>query len=119
MMKTIQDSNPFNIPIKLSQAANRTQSQLNIPRLTDQQKKDIDVLATMWCFLSNYSFNMFESPAGKKFLHALHPAYKAPSRKTLSGPLLDKVYEMTKMHTNDMISGMQILNIVTDESSNI
>jgi len=119
MTKTVQDSNPFNVPIELSQAANRTQSQLNIPRLTDQQKKDIDVLAAMWCFLSNHSFNMFESPAGKKFLHALHPAYKAPSRKTLSGPLLDKVYEMTKMRTNDMISGMQILNIVTDESSNI
>ena len=73
----------------------------------------------MWCFLGNHSFNMFESPARKKFLHALHPAYKAPPRKTLSGPLLDKVYEMTKTHTNEMISGMQTLNIVTDESSNI
>src|SRR5439155_6012647 len=91
----------------------------NIPRLTDQQKKDIDVLAAKWCFLGNHSFNMIESPAGKKFLHALHPAYKAPSRKTLSGPLLDKVYKMTKTRTNEMISGMGTLNIVTDESSNI
>src|SRR5436309_2349936 len=62
---------------------------------------------------------MFESSAGKKFLYALHPAYKAPSRKTLSSSLLNKVYEMTKTRMNEMISGMQILNIITVESSNI
>ena len=116
--KTVQDSNPFHVPVE-GNSANRNQSQLNMPRLTEQQKKDIDILAAMWCFLGNHPFNMFESPSGKKFLQALHPAYKPPSRKTISGPLLDKCYEMTKTHTDEMISSLQNINVVTDESSNI
>ena len=115
IMKTIQDSNPFHVPVE----ANRNQTQLNIPRLTEKQKRDIDVLAAMWCFLGNHPFNMFESPSGKKFLQALHPVYKHPSRKTISGPLLDKVYEMTKTRTDEMISNLPNINVITDKSSNI
>ena len=70
----------------------------------------------MWCFLGNHPFNMFETPSAKKFLQLLHPAYKPPSRKTISGPLLDKT---TKTCTDEMIAALPNINVVTDESSNI
>src|SRR5439155_10138143 len=111
--KTIQDSNSFHVPVE----ANRNQTQLNIPHLTEKQKRDIDVLAAMWCFLSNHLFNMFESPSRKKFLQALHPAYKPPSQKTISGPLLDKVYEMTKTRTDEMISNLPNINVITNKAA--
>ena len=67
MTKTIQNSNPFHIPVA---EANPNQTQLNIPRLTEQQKRDIDVLAAMWCILDNHPFSMFESTSGMKFTSA-------------------------------------------------
>ena len=73
----------------------------------------------MWCFLGNHPFNMFENASGKMFLRTLNPAYKPPTRKTVSGPLLDSVYTMTKDQTDAMIAAMDLLNIITDESSNI
>src|SRR5271155_5396656 len=114
--------NPFNFHVPVRQEANQTnrnQTQLNMPTLTSQQKKEIDVLAAMWCYLGNLPFNVYESAIGKRFVRALHPAYKAPSRKTISGPLLDKVYDMTKTQSDRMLSSLDTLNVVTDESSNI
>ena len=69
MSKTIQTTNPFHVSVQ--QEANQTdrnQTQLNMPH--------IDVLAAMWYYLGNLPFNVFESAIGKKFVHALHPAYK-------------------------------------------
>src|SRR5579859_6101348 len=77
MSKTIQATNPFHVPVlQEANQTNRNQPQLNMPHLMSQQKKDIDVLAAMWCYLGNLPFNVFESAIGKKFVHALHPAYK-------------------------------------------
>ena len=84
--KRIQDSNPFHVPVE-AYPANRNQSQLNIPRLTEQQKEDINVVAAMWSFLCNNPFNMFQSPSGKKILQVLHQVLKPLSQKTISGPL--------------------------------
>ena len=69
--------------------------------------------------MGNHSFRMFENPFGKKFLHALNPAYKPPSQKTLSSPLLDSTYMSTQIRMNELIATMRNLNIVTDESNNI
>src|SRR5579859_4588757 len=112
---TIQNSNPFNIPVK----ANSNQSQINFPSLMPARKKELDVLAAMWCFLGNFPFNMYEHAAGKMFLKELNPAYKPPGRKTIAGPLLNSVYTMTKSRTDDMVATMNLINITMDESSNI
>jgi len=77
------------------------------------------MLAAMWCFLGNHPFNMYELASGKKFIEALNPAYKAPTRKTIAGSLLTSVYTMTKSRTNDIIAAMDLINVITDESSNI
>ena len=62
---------------------------------------------------------MFENPFAKKFLHALNPAYIPPSRKTISGSLLDSAYAFTKTQVEAVIVALPNINIVTDESSNI
>ena len=56
----------------------------------EQQKRDIDALAAVWHILDNHPFSMFESTSRKKFLQALHVAYKPPLRKLISSPLLNK-----------------------------
>jgi len=112
--KTVQANNPFR-----NSTMAKGQRALNFPRLSPAEKSELDFQAAMWCFMGNHSFRMFENPFGKKFLHALNPAYKPPSRKTLSGPLLDSTYVSTQTHMNELIATMSNLNIVTDESSNI
>ena len=92
---------------------------MNFPTLTVQKKKDLDMLAAMWCFLGNHPFNMFENTAGKMFLKSLNPAYKPPTRKTIAGPLLNAVYDTTKSRSDDLIADMSLINVITDESSNI
>ena len=113
--KTIQDNNPFHT----AKNAMTQQSTINFPRLTNSQKTGIDISAAIWCFMGNHPFNMFESEFCKTFLKALNPAYKPPSRKAISGPLLDSVYTMVKNHMDEVIATLPNINIVTDESSNI
>src|SRR5579859_7314529 len=79
MLKTIQKSNPFNVPVE----THSNQSRINFASLTVQKKEDLDMLAATWCFLSNHPFNMFENTTGKMFVQSLNPAYKAPTRKTI------------------------------------
>src|SRR5579859_6581591 len=114
IMKTIQANNPFR-----NSTMAKGQRALNFPCLSPAEKSELDFQAAVWCFMGNHSFRMFENPFGKKFLHALNPAYKPPSRKTLSGPLLDSTYASTQTRMNELIAPMPNLNIVTDESSNI
>src|SRR5579859_7064256 len=114
-IKDHSESNPFNVPIE----ADSNQSKIQFPSITGQRKKDIDILAAMWCFLGNHPFNMFENASSKMFLQVLNPAYKPPTRKTISSPLLNSVYTMNKDRTDAMIAVMDLLNIITDESSNI
>jgi hypothetical protein len=115
MATMIQKSNPFNVPGE----TRSDQSQLNFPRVTEQRKEHLDILAAAWCYLGNFPFNMYEHPYSKKFVNVLNPAYKAPSRKSISGPLLDSVYSMVETQTDDMIAAMPNINVITDESSNI
>ena len=113
--KVVQARNPFNV----SSPAIANQSTINFPRLSKNQKTELDIQAVMWCFMSNHSFRMFENSFGKRFLQALNPAYTPPSRKAVSGALLDSAYIMTKTRVDELIAALSNINVVTDESSNI
>lgn len=52
-------------------------------------------------------------------MQQLNPAYKPPTRKTIAGPLLDESFAKLQSQVNQLISGLPLLNIVTDESTNI
>ena len=73
----------------------------------------------MMCFVGNHPFTIFEEPHVKKLIHHLNPAWKPPSRKAISGPLLDAVYANVKKQTDQYISTLPHINIITDESSDI
>jgi len=73
----------------------------------------------MWCYMGNHPFTVYDNPFGKKFLQTLNPAYKPPSRKLLSGQLLDSVFSVVKARTDEIIAAMPNINVTTDESSNI
>jgi hypothetical protein len=55
----------------------------------------------------------------KRAFHKLNPAYKPPTRKALAGPLLEKVYSNVKDKVDTVVQATKLLNIVTDESTNI
>ena len=95
------------------------QPELNFPRLTSMQKHDLDLQAAMWCYMANQPFNIYENPFGRTFLRNLNPAYKAPSRNTISGPLLDEVHSNVKARTDILVSNLDRINVSTDESTNI
>src|SRR5579859_2024492 len=85
IMRKFQDNNPFQPP----SVVRTTQSEIDFPRLTPSQKSALDIKATMWCCMGNHPFTIFEDPFGIAFLRDLNPAYKPPSRKAISGPLLN------------------------------
>jgi len=92
---------------------------LAVMKITPAQKDELDLKFAMACFLQGLSFNVYEGIGLKDALHALHPAYKPPSRKTIAGPLLDKAYAQVKGHMDKLIADNPALNIVCDESSDI
>ena len=99
--------------------ATPSQTPINFPHISKSEKYDLDIQAAMWCFMGNHPFTMFESTFATMFLHGLNSAYKPPSRKMISGPLLDTVYSQVKMRTGNVITTLQHINVITGESTNI
>jgi len=96
-----------------------SQTQLNFPRLSSEQKNDLDIQAAMWCFMGNYPFILFENPFTKAFIHSLNPVYKPSLRKMLAGSLLNTVYQEVKIYTENLIATFPNINVITDKSTNI
>lgn len=71
------------------------------------------------CYVEGVPFKLFETNTFKTVLSSLHPAYKPPTRKAIAGPLLDESYEKLQLKVNKIIAELPLLNIVTDESTNI
>jgi len=99
--------------------ATPSQTPINFPRISKSEKANLDIQAAMWCFMGNHPFTMFESTFAMTFLHGLNSAYKPPSRKMISGPLLDAVYSQVKTRTDNVITTLQHINVIMDESTNI
>jgi hypothetical protein len=93
-------------------------NQLPIHELSVKEKEDLDVRAARVCLVGGYPFTLFESEEMKHFCKGMNSAYKPPTRQRIAGDLLDRVYCDIQADTNTFLSH-DILNIVTDESSNI
>src|SRR5579859_3356383 len=87
--RKFQDNNPFQPP----SVTRTTQSEIDFPQLIPSQKGALDIKATMWCYMGNHPFTILEDPFGITFFQDLNPVYTPPSRKVISGPLLDSVYK--------------------------
>ena len=95
------------------------QTQIIVPTLSSTMKKALDLDAARVCYEEGLPFTLFEKPAMQRFLLRLNPAYKPPSRKQIASPLLEEAHFQLKESIDKAIRALDLLNIVTDESSNI
>lgn len=95
------------------------QQTLNIPMMTMEEQHILDELFAQVCYEEGLSFSVFESPAMKRALYRLNPAFEPPTRQAISGPLLDSAYNKLKDEVDEILNKETNLNIITDESSNI
>jgi len=95
------------------------QTPLNIPTLSTETKALLDLDFAEACYISGLPFTVYQDEAMQRGFRTLNPAYKPHNRKALAGPLLDKVYINVKEKVDLTIQSTKLLNIVTDESTNI
>src|SRR5437868_2323324 len=95
------------------------QFRITFPKISPEIKHLIDLSMAEICFVEAVPFSLFESETVKTVLAQLHPAYKPPTRNAIAGPLLEESYTRLQSKVNQIISGLPLLNIVTDESTNI
>jgi hypothetical protein len=94
----------------------KPQIQISFPKINTDGKQLLDHLAAEVCLLDGHPFALFKSEA---IVHTLNPAYTAPTRKTIAGPLLEDTYQNIKLKIEGFINGEEAVNVITDESSNI
>jgi Protein of unknown function (DUF 659) len=104
---------------KEAKSLEKGQNQINFPKITPSGKDELDRRAAAVCAIEGLPFTLFESQSMKEFLHLLNPAYKAPSRQLIAGPLLKEIYHDIKKRTDALIQSYDWINVITDESSNI
>lgn len=61
--------------------------------MSEQDRARADELCARWIYRDSMSFRTTESSDLRRFLRVLNPAYKLPSRRSLSSTLLDREYE--------------------------
>ena len=62
--------------------------------MNEDKKKKLDMLLTTMVVATNSSFSIVDHPAFVAFVKALNPKYVVPCRQTVSGTLLDQLYEV-------------------------
>src|SRR5579859_5673762 len=95
------------------------QTMLQVSRISSETKAQLDLMFTSVCYVDGASLSLYESSTMKEALYCLNPAYKPPSHKTVTGPLLDIAYSNLKLCVDKAIRAEPWLNVVMDESSNI
>ena len=71
------------------------------------------------CYVEGVSFSLFETEMVKLALSQLNSAYKPPTRKAIADSLFEKSYDILQKKVNNIIAELPLLNIITDESTNI
>lgn len=56
----------------------------------------------------NMPFNIADNPLWKDMIQSLHPGYDSPNRRTLSGTLLDEVFNGVQKHIRDDIKRSEV-----------
>ena len=91
-----------------------------VDKLTLQQKENYDTLLANLFYRTGIPFQVIDSFAMKEFIKAVRPAYvtQMPSRKSLSGHLLDKAYGILKQKFDTWMNESKFYSIVTNGWSN-
>ena len=76
---------------------------------TDQQSKsNLDHQVAKFFYACNIPFAVAEHPEFKKLVSTLRPGYTPPSRKQISGPLLDDVFNGINDSMADQLKGKKV-----------
>ena len=84
---------------------------------TTSEKQRLNELAAKWIFHTGQPLLIFEDESFLRFLHALNPSYKPPSRKVITEDILPSLYSRLHDHLqDDVIDKAEYLNITHDAS---
>ncbi|XP_072400422.1 E3 SUMO-protein ligase ZBED1-like [Diabrotica undecimpunctata] len=78
------------------------------------QQKKLDQLLLNLIIKDFQPFSMVEDNGFKDFILTLNPAYKLPTRKTLSNVLLPEVFEEVRLKASDVLKEVVSIIITTD-----
>lgn len=104
-----------------TKTATTKQTTIKFPRLNRKEKRRLDRKCAAFCYEEGLPFSFLESDVMKEFCRdeCMNPAYQPPSRQYASGRLLDHVYREWKAKVEAVLAELSLLNIITDESTNI
>ena len=85
---------------------------------SNNQKKELDKAVAKFFYATNTPFNRVEHPTFKALMRALRPSYSPPSRKDLSGPLLEEVHALCEKEAADLLEN-KLVTLNLDGWSNV
>ncbi|XP_072400765.1 E3 SUMO-protein ligase ZBED1-like [Diabrotica undecimpunctata] len=83
-------------------------------RISMTQQKKLDQLLLNLIIKDFQPFSIVEDNGFKDFILTLNPAYKLPTRKTLSNVLLPAVFEEVRLKVSDVLKEVVSITITTD-----
>ena len=90
-----------------------TQSTLSIPTNSHKKEDEINMLIAKFIIGTNSPFLHVENKNFCRLVDALRPGTKIPNRRTLAGPLLDKLFEQEKNKIERLVKG-QVCTMIID-----
>jgi hypothetical protein len=83
------------------------------------QKQETDALLGMAIFAGARPFSLVDDEPMQRFIKALDPQYKIPSRTTVTQSLLADCYRATREELDVILARTRYINITVDESTDI
>lgn len=109
--KEEENGSPSNVPKK-----NNIES--FIVKTNSNSSHKLDLLIGKFFYANNIPFNVAEHQTFLELISTLRPGYIPPSRKALSGPLLDEVVQEIEEATRSVLTGKTV-TLIEDGWSNI
>lgn len=83
--------------------------------MSKNEEKQLYEKFAKFLYVSGTPLSITENPYCQSFFKSLRPAFNLPSRKNLSGPLLEQAYNSVKSQVEEKIQNSPFLGIQTDD----
>lgn len=110
--RPITSKTESNEPIKIKTDSIR--NYFDVTKMKDADQKKAEKLLARAIVDAGVPFSMVENTFFKLFLKEIRPAFKIPSRKTISGRILQSEYAEAILHLQDQLKSLQYLTIGLD-----
>jgi hypothetical protein len=96
------------------------QTIIPFPKFSKAEKHELDLAFAQACYIDARPFTLYERGSQlRQAIQKLCTAYTPPDRKAISGPLLDETFDIVKAKMNPLLTRIERINVITDESTNI